>query len=326
MIMVAWRHRANDAAGPIPLTMGIRSRVPAPYQIRRPEVKSRGTSPPGQENLSAAEHITSYMPAKNGFELQDRDIELLHSVHQLRIATIDHLAALSGRSVRALWSRLLKLKERRYLAAVARFMQKQVYAIGSAAVPVLIEHGYAPRDFADRRIRHHELTEIGIRHALFVADIHARMLLITRTGPLRLIHWQEGSTLWDSVVPRRDDPAIPIRPDAYFILKHAQRPEGKNKFHVFLEADRSTMSHERMATKITGYVAYHEQEGYRRKYPGMRAFSVATVTQTRERAKELRKHLHPLIPRAASRDAYLFIPFEDLTLGALLPKAAVNAA
>jgi hypothetical protein len=50
------------------------------------------------------------------------------------------------------------------------------------------------------------------------------------------------------------------------------------------------------------------------------------VTQTRERPAELRKDLHPLIPHAASRDAYLFIPFDDLTLASLLPKAAANAA
>jgi hypothetical protein len=261
------------------------------------------------------------MPAKNGFKLQDRDIKLLHFVHQLRIATIDHLSALSGRSVRALWSRLLKLKERRYLASVARFMQKQVYAIGSAGVPVLIEQGYAPFRLKDKRLRHHELTEIGIRHSLFIADIHARMLILTRTGPVKLVDWQEGSGLWDSVVPSKDDPAIPVRPDAYFVLKHMERPDGKNRFHVFLEADRSTMSHERMATKIAGYVAYYDQQLHRRKYPGMRAFFVATVTQTRERAEELRKDLHPLIPHVASRDAYLFIPFEDLTLTSLLPRA-----
>jgi hypothetical protein len=262
------------------------------------------------------------MPAKNGFELQEGDTELLHAVYQLRIATIDHLAALSGRSVRALWGRLLKLKERRYLASVARFMQKQVYAIGSKGVPVLMLHGYAPRNFAERRLRHNELTEIGIRHSLFVADIHTRILLLTRSSPVTLAHWQEGSALWDSVVPHRDDPALPVRPDAYFILKQAARPEGKNSFHVFLEADRSTMSHERMATKIAGYLAYYEQQGYRQKYPGMRSFVVATVTQTRERAEELRKDLHPLIPHAASRDAYLFISFEDLTFASLLPKAA----
>ena len=82
-------------------------------------------------------------------------------------------------------------------------MQKQVYAIGSEAKPLLVEHGYAPSDFAERRLRHNELTEIGIRHSLFVTDIHARMMLLTRSGPITLAHWQEGSMLWDTVVPRR---------------------------------------------------------------------------------------------------------------------------
>ena len=276
---------------------------------------------PSQSPPRLAIATINTMPAKNGFELQDSDIELLHAVHQLRIATIDHLSALSGRTVRALWARLLKLKERRYLASVARFMQKHVYAIGSAGIPILIEHGYVPRDLADKRLRHTELTEIGIRHPLFVADIHTRMMLATRREPIKLVHWQEGSALWDSVVAGEHDSAIPIRPDAYFILKHGGRPEGRNSFHIFLEADRSTMSHKRMATKIAGYVAYYKQECYRAKYPGMKSFSVATVTQTRERAEELQKELHPLIPSAAAREAYLFIPFEHLTAVALLPKA-----
>ena len=49
------------------------------------------------------------MPAKDGFELQDADVELLGYVHELRMATLDHLAALSGRSEKALRARLLKL-------------------------------------------------------------------------------------------------------------------------------------------------------------------------------------------------------------------------
>src|SRR5580658_2578681 len=136
------------------------------------------------------------MPAKDGFQLQESDIELLHFVHQLRIATVDHLATLSGRSVRALWGRLHKLQERRYLASVARFMQKNVYAVGSAGIPLLIEAGYAPEDLGEKRIRHRELTEIGIRHSLFIADVHARMLLLTRTGPIKITCWQEGAALW----------------------------------------------------------------------------------------------------------------------------------
>src|SRR5580704_4668069 len=179
------------------------------------------------------------MPSKDGFELQDGDIELLHFVHQLRIATVDHLAALSGRSVRALWGRLHKLQERRYLASVARFLQKNVYAVGSAGVPVLIESGYAPEDLKEKRLRHRELTEIGIRHSLFIGDIHMRLLLLTRIGSIKLAHWQEGPALWDSVAGPTGETALPVRPDAYFILKHTGRPEGKNTFHFFLEADRS---------------------------------------------------------------------------------------
>ena len=146
----------------------------------------------------------------------------------LRIATIDHLSALSGRSVRALWGRLLKLKARRYLTSVARFMQKQVYAIGSEGIPVMIEHGYAPRNLAEKRLRHNELTEIGIRHSLFVADIHARMLLLTRSGPITLAHWQEGSALWDSVIPRQGRSRDP-GPSGRVFHPQTRRPAGGEK-------------------------------------------------------------------------------------------------
>jgi hypothetical protein len=148
------------------------------------------------------------------------------------------------------------------------------------------------------------------------------MLLHTRSGPVNLSHWIEGSSLWDTVPVRDGEPAIPIRPDAYFILKQVKLPEAKNTFHVFLEADRSTMAHSRMAAKLTGYLAYHERRRHTKKYPGMHSFVVATVTQTRSRADELRRDLHPLIPRGA-RDAYPFIPFEDLTLTSLVPNAAI---
>lgn len=259
------------------------------------------------------------MPANHGFELQDGDLELLNYVFQLRLATIDHLSALSGRSVRALWNRLSRLKKRRYLASVARFMQKHVYGIGPQGVAALIEQGYAPGDLANRRLRHHELKDFGIRHSLFVADIHTRLIKLTRTGPVVLADWQEGSSLWDSVVPQRSEPAIPVRPDAYFIMKDQLRPAGKNIVHVFLEADRSTMAHGRMAAKVAAYLAYYEQGLHTRKYPGMQAFTVATITQTPSRAEELRKALLPLIPRPASRQAYPFIPFSDFKIESLLP-------
>jgi hypothetical protein len=256
------------------------------------------------------------MPSKNGFQLQDRDIDLLNYAFQLRIATVDHLSSLCGRSVRALWGRLHKLKERRYLASVARFMQKHVYAVGPLGVPALIKHGYAPADLAEKRLRHNERSEIGIRHSLFVADIHTRILLLTRYGPTKLSQWVEGQTLWDTVQVDRET-VVPIRPDSYFVLKDSELPEGKNTVHVFLEADRSTMAHTRMIAKIRGYLAYYGLRRHTKKYPSMQSFIVATVTQTTSRADELRRDLHQLIPRAA-RPAYQFIAFEDLTLEGLM--------
>ena len=80
-----------------------------------------------------------------------------------------------------------------------------------------------------------------------------------------------------------------------------------------------------MAQKISGFLAYYEQGLYARKYPDMPGFIVTTVTQTRSRASELRADLCPLIPRFA-RQAYRFIPFEDLTLAALLPKTTTDTA
>jgi hypothetical protein len=86
-----------------------------------------------------------------------------------------------------------------------------------------------------------------------------------------------------------------------------------------------------MAYKVkkTGHteanLCYHERRLHARKYPDMHSFLVATVTATRARADALRKDLLPLIPRAAAREAYLFIPSISL-LATLLPKAAAQAA
>lgn len=259
--------------------------------------------------------------ASTTFQFNDRDADIVHYVHQLRLATLDHLAALTNRSYKTLERRVPKLREERYLLRLRPRPHKGIYVTGPNAVPVLIEHGYARADLATQRPRAQELTDFGIRHSLFIADIHARLILATRTGPIRLAHWAEGPSLWDSAAPRAGEPTLPVRPDGYLTLTHTKLPDTKNIFHVFLEADRSTMAHTRMATKIAAYLAYHHSNGYARRYPGMRSFIVAMVTKTRQRADELRNDLMPLIPTGA-RDAYRFIPFEDLTLPSLLPKAA----
>ncbi len=106
------------------------------------------------------------MQELNGFQLVPTDLALVKHAYELRLATIDHLACLSGRSYKQTQKRLVKLEERRYLTCLTRRPQKHVYTIGREGVPLLIEQGFAPRELAATRLRQHELKEFGLRHAL----------------------------------------------------------------------------------------------------------------------------------------------------------------
>jgi Replication-relaxation len=257
------------------------------------------------------------MPATTGFQLVPGDLFILRNVHELRLATIEHMAALSGRSYKRTQERLAKLEERGYLACVARRPHKHVYAIGSEGVRVLIEHGYAPRELATKRLRQTELKELGIRHAVFITDIHVQLIRLLPARSLTLEKWIEGPSLWDTVTTS-NKVQIPIRPDALFTVAEQA---GKGRWHFFLEADRGTMAHSRMRDKITGYAAYFHQQLHLKKFDGIKLFRVATITESRGRAHGLAEEFRGMMPPTWFA-AYPVIAFEDLTLELLMPELA----
>ena len=132
-------------------------------------------------------------------------------------------------------------------------------------------------------MRYNELKELGIRHAIFITDIHVKLIQLTQARTFTIANWVEGPSLWDSVTTS-GNLVIPIRPDAWLTI---EGPQGKA--HFFLEADRGTMAHSRMREKITGYAAYFQQQRHVKKYPGMKVFRVATITETRGRAEATRQ-------------------------------------
>jgi len=255
------------------------------------------------------------MPASTGFQLVSSDLNILHHVYELRLATIEHVAALSGRSYKRTQERLAKMEEHGYLSCIARRPHKHVYAIGHEGVRELIEQGHAPRELAAKRLRQNELKELGIRHAVFIADIHVRVLQLTRVRSFSISKWVEGSSLWDRVTTSTND-VIPIRPDALFSIAW---PEGKGRAHFFLEADRGTMAHSRMREKVAGYAAYFQQQLHVKKHEGIKIFRVATVTETLGRAQGLAEEFKAMMPTAWLA-AYPVIAFEDLTLERLMPE------
>jgi hypothetical protein len=268
------------------------------------------------------------MPAKNGFILTEGDISHLRDVHLLRLATIDHLAALSsgpkgaGRSYTSTQKRTAKLAERGYLDPVTRPPYKTLYALGKEGMAALVELGHAPEELLEKRPRHAELRPLFLEHLILIKNIQTRLLLLTRGTPRNIALWREDHGLHDAVTieekqgERAASVRIPIRPDALFVLHDRTRPEGKQRLPFVLEADRSTESHERLRTKIKGYVHYYQHNLAFPKW-GYKFFRVLIVTKSAERADNLRQSLQPLIPREL-RPHYLFTPLEALSLDTLL--------
>jgi len=262
------------------------------------------------------------MPAKDGFNLTEGDVEIVHVVHRVRAGTLhDHIAPLTQRPEKALRARLLKLAERGYIVPVSRFMQKHIYVLGNEAKPVLVDAGLAPGSIALRRIRDDELKPITMQHLLFVSDILTKLFVQERESNIKIVESQhDGPALWDYATgPDRNgsEKKFPVRPDLKLILKDTSRPEGRNVADFFVEADRSTMSLDRMEDKIRGYLAYHREQRYMQKYPGMRMFQVLTITETAAHAPYLEQKLAPVLPAGPARRAYHFVPFKDLSLESL---------
>jgi len=262
------------------------------------------------------------MPSKDGFQFQDRDAELVHLVHQLGVATVEHMAQHVERSYHLVYKRVAKLEDHRYLSRVTKQPEKGIWQLGPEGVAVLIERGLAPETIARHRLRANELKPLGRAHSLLIADIHAKLLGESKRRLEKIALWRQGQDTWDEATWTEVDGTrrrLPVRPDAYFVIEHTGRPEGKNRMHFFLEADRSNMDvNERMSAKIKAYRAYHEENRFQKKYPGMQSFRVIVVTETRRRAESLRTRLEYLLPTANLQRAYRFLSIEDLGLDALL--------
>jgi hypothetical protein len=254
--------------------------------------------------------------SSTGFQFNERDTEIVEYVYQLRLATLEHLAALTNRSAKALERRLPKLRDHRYLVSLKPRPHKGLYIVGRQGVSALVAGGYAPQELLNKRRRETEWKDLMMPHALLISSIHTKLLLLSRHGPVKLNHWQRDDRgLWDTVETPNDG-KLPVRPDAYFAFQAIERPQAKSRFHFFLEADVGTMSHTRMAKKIAAYAAYHQQQRHVAKF-GINYFQVAVITQSKARAENLQSELYPTMS-AAQRRAYHFISLDELTMDALL--------
>lgn len=254
------------------------------------------------------------MPTHQSFQLADGDLDLIEWCYELRFATIDHFIALSKRLRPALVRRIVKLLERRYLSRIVLTGQKHIYIVGKAAIPILVERGIAPPEKLNARSRASELKELFLKHALMIVDIHASLLLATRNNHISLIRWEEGKEIWDAIKVHEagKQHRLPVCPDGLFTLQDSSRPEDRNRLHFMLEADRSTMTQERLQNKIVAYWNYLQSGRQEQRY-GMKNFRVVTVTLTEERAANLAQLTVDVTP-PQFRKFFLFTSLKQFSL------------
>jgi hypothetical protein len=242
------------------------------------------------------------MAELRSFQFADGDLDLLRWCYELRFATIDHFTALSKRHRPALVRRIVRLLERGYLTRFVFTGQKHIYAIGKAAIPILVEQGIAPAEMLTARLRTTELKELFIKHAQMIADVHTTLMLASQSSAIKLTAWKEGQELFDFVTVQEKGSRrrLPVRPDGFFILQDTERPPDKNTLPFFLEADRSTTTHARFMEKVTAYWEYLNQGLYTKKY-NRKFFRVVTITLTDERAANLAADARAILPAPAQK-------------------------
>jgi hypothetical protein len=265
------------------------------------------------------------MSTSGGFQLTNGDVEFLRFAHEFRLLTIDSFAALAGRSYKNTHKRIQKLAERHYFLPITRRPHKHAYGIGHAGIQVLVHLGHAPAHLLKSRIRISELKEFFIQHELLISAIHVRLALFARTGPIKLVRWAEGPAIRDKTIATSENgKRHVVWPDAFFVLRHTGLPSERNEFPFALEADRATMAHDRMRSKIAAYQAWREENGHARKH-SVENFRVLTVTETRARAVALSQSIAPILRTRPAQRSILFVPFEDLDFESLVPASASAA-
>jgi hypothetical protein len=144
-------------------------------------------------------------------------------------------------------------------------------ATGTKPVPVIWRKDYTRR------------TEWFLEHHLLVSNFRCLLDLALRETPgTELVTWNQSKNMWFRVRTRGTARRSQLAPDAYFALR-----TGTQIRHFFLEADRSTEEHRRIAEKIGGYCWYLQSREYSSRHQEHRRVNVLFVTTGEERLKNL---------------------------------------
>lgn len=225
--------------------------------------------------------------------LQSRDEDIVRLVSEYRFITSEEIQALIPGSDQSILRRLQKLYHAGYLDRPRNQQQrvnaKMVYALSQEGAHLLAKLSGKEPLRGDWTEKNRQVRLRYLEHALMVSRLRATLTLATTANEkVALDGWRQSQELRDEVKVEHADwtERIPVYPDAYFVLRMLDEPEGRNRVHVFVEVDRGTMTTKRFLTKLRGYWQYW-RSGRQEERFGIKNFLVLTVTLTPERAASL---------------------------------------
>lgn len=241
------------------------------------------------------------------FKLQLRDLEILKAVYENRFMTFPLLNALfppeqertpahilakypepkePGSNLK---KRLRKLVHFELLILLTSYSGEDAYALDQAGAEELLEAkkkgimsvGIARRYDWEEKAK--KASRVNMLHTLMVAEFYVALEVAARSCPgLKLVHFErENKELRYKWEHGNQWPYV--NPDAFLVLREQNKPPRT----FFLEADRDTMSYDRMLEKFTQYSLFLADGQHKKAFQNVEEFHVLTIADTADRVRDL---------------------------------------
>ena len=162
-----------------------------------------------------------------------------------------------------------------------------------------------------------------LQHEVMISRFHAMLELACRksAGEVELADFRQGSQLWNRVEVSKlhyDDSGnwreldqtemLPHRPDAYFVLRFKNAPQGQQLANFFYEADRKHTSIKKHNKKLRAHFHYIvKQRQHEEDYGIKRVRAVLIETIDDDWADTLRSAAaHPVVSGSKSSPLFWF--------------------
>lgn len=235
--------------------------------------------------------------------IQPRDLAILADIADYRFLDAEQILALHPGSLRNVQNRLSLLYHSGFVdrpssqKLFARSGKYFIYAIGDKGA-----------DLLSRERPKGEVAFPYLAHAMMISRFRSVLSLALKkhADEPKLTRWVQGYELKDLLSARGEK--TELVPDAFFSVEHKG-----DMLHFFLEADRGTMTRERVLDKMKTYWRWWRERRCEKKLEISR-FRVLTIAPSEGRSENLRRITKDADTRREGSAMFLFASEKSFSL------------